>query len=180
MATLTTKFNVGDSVYFAVAECERKLIQCPDCLGTAKWTATLPTGEEEGIECPTCKSGYFSTGTIGDYQVQGVVRNLTIGQVGYDTDGPRYMCEETGVGSGHIYHEHELFADEAEANEALPEMVEKMTQERAECGLNQYLSKRKDNVGNMTAYYRKEIRDAKKRLESAQSQLDRIRGGITC
>lgn len=176
MAVITTKFNVGDTVYYADCATDRKLIQCPDCLGSAKWKAMLPTGEEETIECPSCKNGYWSCGKISEYAVRGEVRTLTIGQVGYEPEGPKYMCRETGVGSGQVYREDQLFAIKADADAVLPGMVAEREKLAAERGLNEYLQKKGHNVGNMTAYYRKEIRDAKKKLADGQRGLDRIRG----
>ncbi len=176
MATLTTRFNTGESVWYSEAVSARNQIQCPDCLGTRKWDATLPNGESESIECPSCKNGYWSCGTIGEYAPRGEVRQLTIGQVTFDSDGPRYMCNETGVGSGRVYHEGDLYATEHEANESLAGKVADAVKQCAERGLNEYLRNRECNVGNMTAYYRKEIRDAKRKLEQAQRGLDRIRG----
>ena len=177
MATLTTKFNAGDTVFQAEAFADRNLIQCPDCLGEARWKVILPNGVEDVIECPSCKNGYWSCGKISEYGVRGEVRTLTIGRVTYDDEGPQYMCEETGIGSGRLYREKDLFATEREAHDALPAMIAEKTKEYAERGLNEYIRKKGDGVGNMTAYYRKEIRDAKKKLEAAQKQLDRIRGG---
>lgn len=176
MATLTTRFNVGDTVYLAECEMTSTPVQCPDCLGTRSWKAILPSGEEVPIECPSCRSGYCSIGRINRYGARAEVRPLTIGSVAYDHEGPRYMCEETGVCSGRVYHEEHLCATQEEAEIKLPAMKAEKEKAAAEYELKQYLAKKGDGVGNMTAYYRKEIRDAKKKLEAAQKQLDRIKG----
>jgi len=45
-----------------------------------------------------------------------VVRVLTIGQVGFEEGRGRYMCEETGIGSGTLYYDETLFSTHKEAD----------------------------------------------------------------
>lgn len=179
MATITTRYSVGNTVYSASACVKKHRIQCPDCLGTRKWSASLPNGEIVDIECPTCKCGYLTMGTIEEYKVTGVIQELTVGQVEYDRDGPRYMCQETGVGSGTVWRESDLHPSQEEAEAALPDLIAKQEEHQRDYALNLYLNKKKgkhDRIGAMTAYYRKEIRDAKKRLKDAENSLKRISG----
>lgn len=124
MATITTKFSIGDTVYHASTKSENKQHPCPDCLGARKWQVKSPAGREYSISCPRCASTYMSDRDISlDYSVFAPsVRRLTIGQVraqaGGDDTKNEYMCRETGVGSGTLYYERDLFATEAEALEA--------------------------------------------------------------
>ncbi len=124
MATITTKFSIGDTVYHAWMTTERKRHPCPDCLGTRKWSAKSPAGREYEVDCPRCSTTYLSDRDLSiDYSAFApAVQRLTIGQVEAHAGGSesknKYMCAETGIGSGTIYYEHDLFETEAEALEA--------------------------------------------------------------
>lgn len=121
MATLTTKYSVGDKVFLATTTTTRKQRPCPDCLGSRKWKAVAASGREYEFACPRCSSSYRSYNDISlDYtEFAPHVRPLTIGSVRVDTasgDRPvEYMCVETGIGSGNLYRESEMFSDEASA-----------------------------------------------------------------
>lgn len=126
MAVIETKYSVGDVAYLASTTTERKQHPCPDCKGTRKWTATSPAGEEYAIPCPRCSKLYRGMDELSlDYSASvPIVRRLTIGSVRTDShrsgnDAPvTYMCQETGVGSGNIWNEGDLFPSEAEALKA--------------------------------------------------------------
>lgn len=122
MATLETRYNVGDVVWLAGTAVERKQHPCPDCLGTRHWLARSPAGAELEFACPRCSSGFQSNRELSlDYSQHAPrVERLTIGQVGFDhwggdEPGPRYMAHETGVGGGTVYRERDLFPTEDEA-----------------------------------------------------------------
>lgn len=123
MATLTTKYSVGDTVFRAGTVSERKQHPCPDCLGSRKWTAASPAGTEYQFPCPRCSAQYNSDRDLQlDYSAfVPSVERLTIGSIqvntapgSYDT-GNRYMCRETGIGSGSVYNEDDLFETEEAA-----------------------------------------------------------------
>lgn len=126
MATLTTKYSVGDVVYFAATNAERKRHPCPDCLGTTKWKATSPAGGEYEFACPRCAAQYNSERDLMlDYSAfVPYVTKLTIGSIQVNTakgaydEGARYMCVETGIGSGSVYDEARLFSTEVDATAA--------------------------------------------------------------
>ena len=74
------KYSIGDTVYRPDATRESVRIECPDCCGDSVWKATLVTGEEISLACPTCREGFDgSSGTIFTYEDKGDVRMLTIG-----------------------------------------------------------------------------------------------------
>jgi hypothetical protein len=126
MATIETKYSIGDVVYFATTTKERRRHACPDCLGSEKWSVTSPAGTEYSIACPRCTRGYLADRDLSlDYTVYApVVTRLTIGSVQFNSaagsydSGTRYMCTETGVGSGSIYDEDRLFETEEGAHAA--------------------------------------------------------------
>lgn len=127
MATLTTKFDMGDVVWHAYTATENRQHPCPDCHDTRKWKAVSPAGGEFEVPCPRCAGGYQSDQSLSlTYSVLAPrAKRLTVGLIkastatgdAYDA-GNTYMCLETGVGGGSIYRENDLFATEAEALEA--------------------------------------------------------------
>jgi len=124
MATLTTKFSIGDTVYYATTFVATKQHPCPDCLGSRQWKATSPAGDEFEFSCPRCTWSYQSNNDLNlKYAAhEASVVKLTIGQVraydGGDREETEYMCVETGVGSGSIYYESKLFETEQAARAA--------------------------------------------------------------
>lgn len=132
MAVIETKYSVGDVVYFASTVSTRKKHECPDCKGTKKWTAQSPAGGEFEFACPRCSASYQSDRDLSlDYTAYDPsVGRLTIGSVQVNTapgaydHGTRYMCVETGIGSGSIYNEDRLFETEAEAKAAAQAMAD--------------------------------------------------------
>lgn len=112
------KYKIGDIVYKSGTTYSTETIQCPDCLGTKEWIITFADGESIVIECQTCKRGvYHASGYVSFNQWKPHVEVLTIGKI-YDwteANGFRYMCEETGIGSGSIYNESDLFSDRESA-----------------------------------------------------------------
>jgi hypothetical protein len=129
MATITTKYSIGETVYFASTVTETKCHPCPDCLGKKIWTVTSPAGTDYTFPCPRCSAHYSSNDELRlDYsRYAPVVRKMTIGSIKHDsayhdwdklTAKTQYMCRETGVGSGSVYDEDLLFPTEEEAMQA--------------------------------------------------------------
>jgi hypothetical protein len=123
MAVIETAFSVGDIVWHAGTVTEQRQHDCPDCCGSREWIAASPAGDEFTFACPRCSAGYssFDDMSLKYTAFAPSVRRLTIGSVRHDShsfnEGSRtdYMCHETGVGSGSIYREADLFKDEAQA-----------------------------------------------------------------
>lgn len=116
----TPRFSIGQSAWsyevVLVAVPER----CPDCLGTARWPVTAPSGRKAVVLCSTCTGGYMRN---HKFRAHGSTRLLTVSSVRIDTAdvkyGPvSYMMVETGIGSGTIWRESRLFDTEAEAKVA--------------------------------------------------------------
>lgn len=134
MTTITTKFGIGDTVYWASTVIAQKQHPCPDCLGSREWKATSPAGAEYTFACPRCSERYMRNCDLSlKYSVhEPAVRKMTVGSVRTDSheDKPNsYMCRETGVGSGAVYYENDLFATEAEAMRAAEAMAVSRTQQ---------------------------------------------------
>jgi len=119
MGTITLKYDIGDKVFNPQSAYKKEMIECPDCLGTKKWKIIFPTGEEADTDCYTCtKRWERPQGVIVLQSWVAQVRTLTIGQLRYEDGVPKYMCEETGIGSGSVYKEKDLFDNEADAMKA--------------------------------------------------------------
>jgi len=119
MATLEIKYSIGDTVYHAGSYVSEQSAECPDCLGSLKWVVRFATGEEAECACKTCDKGWSgASGRITWNEHQPKVMIYTIGQVGFEDGRGRYMCEETGIGSGSIYCDDTLFSTHAEAEGA--------------------------------------------------------------
>lgn len=120
MAFIETKYGIGDVVWAAGTKTEQRQHDCPDCLGSRKWEARSPAGGVFAVECPRCNATYQSNRALSLKYVLLVpsVQKLTIGQVrAYaGPDGKTaYMAHETGVGSGSLWYEDQLFPTEEEA-----------------------------------------------------------------
>lgn len=123
MATINTKFSIGDVVFFATTTVATKSHPCPDCLGKREWETTSPAGHKYTFACPRCSAPFLSNSDLSlQYNARVAnVAKLTIGQVRIVTpqvseyDKTQYMANETGIGSGTLYDEDKLFASETDA-----------------------------------------------------------------
>ena len=109
---------IGDVLFSAAQDYSDDKISCPDCLGTKEWTVVFADGEAMNIGCQTCKLGYEPpTGFIYYKTWKPNVRRLTIGKLsGFDDErGYSYMCNESGIGSGTMWYEKDLFKTSDEA-----------------------------------------------------------------
>lgn len=111
MATLKTKYNLKDEVFNPYCVNEKYYITCEDCQGTGKWELKDST---KTIGCQTCSKDdnwYRTPGKVEQYKYFARVNTLTIGQItatiGYKKE-IRYMCKETGLGSGSLWSEKDL------------------------------------------------------------------------
>ena len=120
MSIPTPKFEIGQRVVCVRVVWSEEKRLCPDCLGAAEWRVLAPSGEEWKVPCNTCSVGYYSTGQVTEYDDRIKKEYLTIGSIQIDTerkDSPvRYMCRETGVGSGTVWDESCLFSIEEDAD----------------------------------------------------------------
>jgi hypothetical protein len=123
MATIETKFSIGDTVYYANIIPTGKSHPCPDCKGERKWKAISPAGTEYSFSCPRCSTSFQGNSDLSlRYTAYApAISVMTVGSVRVDTaadSGTQYMCRETGVGSGSIYYEADFFLTHEEATVA--------------------------------------------------------------
>ncbi len=111
------KYAIGMKVWLGRALMDgEENYPCPDCKGQKVWTWKSPAGDEGTTECPRC----HGRGTLGQHNFSPDVRQLTVGSIRTDSaiQGERrieYMCVETGIGSGSVYWENDLYASEETA-----------------------------------------------------------------
>jgi hypothetical protein len=120
----TPKFAKGDKVFYADTFMTTHRIDCPDCDGSGKWPITSPAGHPFTIPCARCAYNYGSR--LEELRLSwpvftSLVRPLTIGSIRINTDDDdvvTYMCVETGIGSGSVYRERDLYDDKVIAQKA--------------------------------------------------------------
>jgi len=122
---IQSKFNEGDSVWGASVDYVDSTIACPDCLGTLKWVVVFADGEAVDVGCQTCRVGYEpAVGRITYKKFKPSVRALIIGKIRcYDSEFS-YMCVETGIESGQIHYEKDLFLVKEEAEKRAQEQYQ--------------------------------------------------------
>ena len=121
---LATKFDIGQTVWLIRQETTPVTRPCAVCDGRG-YLDLVKGGNvrctNQWVSTERCNDGLV---TLRITQPWTVIRQLTVGQVEvrspqhfYDgrDESVRYMCEETGVGSGSVYYEPNLFASQEEA-----------------------------------------------------------------
>ena len=175
---LESKFDIGQTVYAIEYKHGSVKVQCPDCLGTRHWEATLPCGDVQKFQCPTCTRGYETTGTIIEHEYTRTTHELTIGKVDLDADrGFSYRCEETGVeGCWTNWREEKIFTSLDEAEAGFAELEADAEATRIENERREAANRKTKTPGDMLSYYRNEKRKALKALRSAEAGLAREAG----
>lgn len=144
------KFQIGQKVICVRVNWLEEKVPCPDCLGKTKWRIITPAGEEWEHDCNTCRNGWYSTGVVSDYRDRVKKEILTIGSIRIDTadkDRPiSYMCVETGVGSGSVYDEQNMFATDEEATAWGEAELERVKGLRQAEELKKRAHKKKDSI----------------------------------
>jgi len=126
---LESKFDLNQKVWHIGNHPEKKWVKCETCEGTGR----IHAGKKDW-DCPDCcnRGGKSVMGkakwqvgkplTIGKIQVEvvnletdGVFDNVGHYKEGATEQETEYMAYETGVGSGNLYGEEDLFATEEEA-----------------------------------------------------------------
>lgn len=121
MATIHTKYDPGDVVYFGTYAHRSVTRQCPDCLGTHEVQVITPAGVGYIASCPRC--GIHGKGALSCDHFEPVVHALTIRQATVDRNTwgkpgepeliVRYYFEPTrDFGSGTMIDERELYETE--------------------------------------------------------------------
>lgn len=145
------KFEIGQKVFCARIGYGSVKVQCPDCLGQKKWLVKTPSGEEWDHDCNTCRQGYYgSSGTVESWGDHERIEMLTIGSIRIDTQDKErpisYMCEETGIRSGSVYNEQEMFSDRSDAESWCAAELPKVAALRRDEEAKRLNYKKKDSI----------------------------------
>lgn len=117
----TPRYYIGQVVYAVQLTTMAHVYDCPDCLNSRFWIATSAAGEQHQISCPRCTAHYVgapdSLPSLKYEKHVAGIRSLNIGSIRANTDDPavEYMCKETGVGSGTLWKEGDLYPTPEEA-----------------------------------------------------------------
>lgn len=172
---MTPKYLIGDVAYHVSVNWTTKQQPCPDCFGHRRWSAILPAGEEILIECPTCWAGYEgSRGTVDDWDFHYHIDECEIAGLTKNAGGFEYVAESLGHSSRWHVVESQLHASHDDAKAFGEAEVIRVAKEKRTQQARQFADRRKDKAAGMTAYYRREIREAKKRIASAEAGLAEI------
>lgn len=129
---LITKFGLNDKVVGITRDCVSKWVSCPACNGTGVFSGA----NKKEYRCSECYGqkgkpvygpvAWIISRTLTIGEVKAAIKNITpngmfcnIGhyEEGKDQMETEYMAYETGIGSGRIYHERDLFSTVEEAQE---------------------------------------------------------------
>jgi hypothetical protein len=119
----TPKYAIGDTIYVATTERTVDQLQCPDCLGSGKWTVFSPAGGEYTTTCPRCQSTYSFSENLPSLKVERWVgkaqaRLITGMEINAVASGWREAVEyhsTTGTSSWYTIKEADAFGAEADA-----------------------------------------------------------------
>lgn len=127
------KYELGQQVWVVDVQQIEHRDRCPDCLGEKYWPITTPGGDSFDLECPTCRYGYEVRGFLTRHEVVAVAKCLTVGSIRIDTASTdravEYMMHDTGVGSGRVYNEADVFLTE---DDVQPRLKEKCAEQQAD------------------------------------------------
>ena len=163
---IETKYNIGDTVWFARYNQSNERAMCPDCGGTGRIRCIMHDETAVSVECRECQVGYDPpTGFVTVYgyfpQVEPfVITGAEVGPKGVT----RYRSHHYNVEAD------ELFSTEAEAEIAALRIVEEAKQHQRE----QLARKEKDTRSWAwnAAYHRNCIRRAQKDIEYHTAKLN--------
>jgi hypothetical protein len=126
MSTLTTRYSHGDITWHRHVHLEGEVITCPLCGGTSR--VHIAQSDREA-DCPECGYGSGHRAGLGRITTGravhiATIEERTIGQIRVEwTEGQdpeiSYMAWESGVGSGSLIPEKDLYPTREEA-EAIP------------------------------------------------------------
>lgn len=117
----TPKYDIGQRVLVAHWTTTEIREVCPDCGGSKVVKVVLASGEELEAQCRHCTVGYQAQGYVTRSVYAPHVWPGTIGSIKVDTNDESpvsYMLHETGVGTGFVHREENLFLDGEEAQAA--------------------------------------------------------------
>ncbi len=171
-------YEIGTVVFLAQSSWQSVPIECPDCKGQKTWEVSTPAGEKFSTYCRTCWHGYDGCfGTVNEYGYRASTRRLTIGMVCTRQSEAKaeiqYMCEESGVGSGSMWNESELFFSEEVAKRHAQRQVEESQRIKCQETDQEKKAQRAKDMLIMEDSPRKKLEEERDYLKQQLSELKR-------
>lgn len=166
------KYEIGQQVWVVEVQNNTQNRPCPDCLGLKYWPITVPGGDTFDLECATCRYGYEVRGFITIHTVAPTINQMTIGSIRTNThsDHPvEYMMEETGVGSGRVWYETDVFAAAADAQPRLAEKQAELQSQLDAQDAARIVHNRKNH--HKPTYEQRRIRELEKEIKELTIKL---------
>lgn len=123
---LATKFDLHQHVWYVWIKREEHEVKCPACEGMGYIWLNVEHGEKQTFSCPKCYGRKKET--VYGKEIYSVFGHSIIGKITYELQENEfkpfellpdvkisYMLYETGIGSGSLWPEENIFATEAEA-----------------------------------------------------------------
>lgn len=127
---LKTKYSINDTVYLIRKDRKQVVENCPACVGTG----SVQLADKIIRTCPECygrctKTTYLElewqvkntltigkvTASITNFEKTGYFDNYGEHKEGANEQDNQYMAYETGIGSGAVYYEHDIYPTMAAA-----------------------------------------------------------------
>lgn len=160
------RFAVGDLVWIASWETQKKYVTCPDCGGTGRIRVIFHDETQVSIECQRCQSGFNPpSGRLVHYERSPVVRCEAITGVELTDNSIEWKTK-----NHYRVADGDVFATETDAVERAAQMS---AQANAD-DLQRIAMKEKDTRSWAwnASYHRREIKDAQRRIEYHTAKLN--------
>ena len=111
---IKSKFNLDDKVFIIQRRGENKLLSCPTCKGKGKVTIN---NTNETITCPSCYGSGIERKWIPEEWKIAYESKIGIIYVEKNRNKNKitYMVDATGIGTGTLWSEENVFATKEEA-----------------------------------------------------------------
>lgn len=163
------RFQIGEAVWRASFESVETSVECPDCGGTGRLHVTFHDGQTVAIECANCSKGF--EGPIGRVKVYDRTPMATPALItGVRIDGDEIEWQTADAyADAYIVPDSDVFVDRDQCLAAAQEKAAEY--DRAE--RERVLKKEKDTRSWAwnASYHRKEIKEAKRRIEYHEAKL---------
>jgi hypothetical protein len=169
MVKLPLPLNI--TLWHAAYGATEEWLICPECMGTKEVKLTLANGEEYMLDCRCCQSGYDPPlgrirRHIYDFRPTPFVARR------WGTDGDKFWFSESDPTSPcwTRTNEEDLFTDETLCRARCEAKNAELSQQQAEQGLRNLMSKRKDLAWSVH-YWRSQLADRRRDVEMIEKRL---------
>ncbi len=166
MTMVSTKFSIGQKVYWARCEQAPTSVECPDCGGCGRIRVTFHDETTVSIDCQNCARGFEKpTGRVVVYDRSPEARLTTITGIEIKQNG----SVEYRTNDSYIIDEDRLFTTRDEALTKAAAIAAEM--DRAE---REKVSRKEKDTRSWAwnaSYHRREIKRAKESIAYHESKL---------